>query len=849
MKAIYSLSLCVGLLAVRGSAAEAVDYLKDVKPILSKHCYACHGAEKQKAGLRLDTAKSALEGGDSGPCIVVGKSSTSTLIQAVQGKTGVRAMPPGKDQPRLTGQEIATLAAWIDQGAKAPAAETVNAGGQRQSNHWSFQPIKKHEPPAVGDGWARNAIDRFILAKLQTVKLQPSPEADRVTLVRRVSLDLTGLPPSSAEVEAALNDPSENWYEKVVERLLSSPHYGERWGRHWLDQARYADSNGYTIDAARTIWKYRDWVIHAVNSDLPFDRFTIEQLAGDLLPNATFEQKTATGFHRNTLINQEGGIDVEQFRVESVVDRVNTTGSVWLGLTVGCCQCHDHKFDPIAQREYYQLFAFFNNASEPSLEMPSAEQIKRRNQLRSQIAGVEKELRLLDIATTAKERAWEATLTAEIKITLPEDIQRTLALADNSRDNKQKQQLTAFYLSANHIPHLLGGLGDSLPFLTGAHLNATLGRSGLDRLRAELRQNETNIVTTMVIQELPKPRTTNVMIMGDFTRKGVQVFPGTPAVLHPLEKKANPNRLDFAKWLVDPANPLTARVTMNRFWQNYFGVGLVETDNDFGTQGSPPTHPELLDWLANEFIARKWSMKDMHRLIVGSATYRQSSRHRADLLNVDARNRLLARQNRLRLEAEVVRDVALSASGLLAPKVGGPSVFPPQPDGVFKLTQVQRDWKPSAGADRFRRGMYTYFWRSAVHPALSVFDAPDANTTCTRRNRSNTPLQALTLLNDQAYFELAQGLALRVLQDGPATDAERIDYAFRVSLARAPSDKERQVLSKLLAQQLSDYAANPKEIPLVLPVQPKVKLDPKQFTAWTTVARVLMNVDEFITRE
>jgi mono/diheme cytochrome c family protein len=831
-------------LAARGArAADPVDYVRDVKPILKAHCYSCHGSREQKGKLRLDTVEFALKGGRSGPALVRGKSDDSPLIEKVALGTSPKRMPP-PPKSCLADKEISLLKTWIDQGAKAPANEEPDD----PRNHWAFQAPRRLPPPAVkNEAWCRNAIDRFILARLEKEGIVPAAEADRVTLVRRLSLDLTGLPPAPEEVNAALHDKSANWYEKVVDRLLAAPHYGERWGRIGLDQARYADSHGYTIDAARSIWKYRDWVIDALNRDQPFDQFTIEQLAGDLLSSATLEQKIATGFHRNTQINQEGGIDVEQFRVESVVDRVNTVGSVWLGLTVGCCQCHDHKFDPLMQKEYYQLFAFLNNQDEPTLELPTPDQVERRNQLRARIAGVEKELRSLDIAPAAKERDWEKQLTATDWLTFPDEIVRILALAVTSRDNKQKQALTAFYLRANHVPHALGGIGDPLPFLGLAHAQADVGRATLDQARAELRKVENEVVTTMVLRERATPRVTNLMVQGDFTRKGAEVKPGVPSVLNSL-KTQGLTRLELARWMIDPANPLTSRVAMNRFWMHHFGTGIVETENDFGTQGTPPSHPELLDWLATEFIQQKWSMKAMHRLIVMSATYRQSSMARPELATVDARNRLLARQNRLRLDAELVRDAALTASGLLTRKIGGPSVFPPQPEGVYKFTQLQKDWKTSTGPDRYRRGMYTYFWRSAPHPGLTVFDAPDASTTCTRRNRSNTPLQALTLLNDQAYVEFAQALAARVLKEAKADDAERIRRAFQLCVARLPSEKEATRVGQLLKQQLASFQEKPEQVQPFVP-QTASKAEAEQLAAWTMVARALLNLDEFITRE
>jgi mono/diheme cytochrome c family protein len=845
MKALWS--LCVTLLVPSlFPAAEPVDYSRQIKPLLAQRCVSCHGPEKQKSSLRLDSAASILKGGNSGPAVVPGKSSVSLLIQAVCGADGVSAMPPKGE--RLSTGQVALLRTWIDDGAKAPNGETVQQ--PRSSKHWAFQPIVRPAEQIVQNtSWVRNPIDRFILARLEKAGIKPSPEADRVTLIRRLSLDLLGLPPTPAEVDAFVADKRPDAYEHLVERLLASPHYGERWGRHWLDQARYADSNGYSIDAPRSIWKYRDWVIDALNRDLPFDQFTIEQLAGDLLPNATLEQRVATGFHRNTQINQEGGIDLEQFRIESIVDRVNTTGTVFLGLTVGCCQCHDHKFDPIKQREYYQLFAFFNSVDEPTLELASAEQVKKRNDLQGRIRELSTRLKPLDTATPERFAMWEGSLSAEERAKLPARIQTILAIAVNGRNAMQDLELLTFFRNLDQVRHVVGGLGARLPIGAAVHVQGLTIRRALDQQIAELKTQLPVIPTTLVVQECKTPRTTYIHLGGDFLRKGAVVSPAVPAVLPALPTKEKPNRLDLAHWIVDPRNPLTARVAMNRFWHVYFGAGLVETDNDFGTQGTLPSHPELLDYLATEFVARKWSMKAMHRQIVTSATYRQASKARPDLATLDPRNRLLARQSRLRLEAEVVRDVALSASGLLNPTIGGPSVFPPQPKGVYNFTQVPRDWKPSVGPERFRRGLYTYFWRSAPHPGLIVFDAPDATGTCTRRNRSNTPLQALTLLNDQAYFEFAQSLAGRILNDAQASDEARLAHGFRLCLGRAPAEREQQLLTRLLARQREVFARDPKEAKPLAPASLTNESAVVQHAAWTMVARVLLNLDEFITRE
>jgi mono/diheme cytochrome c family protein len=834
-RSLLALPVWLFLAAGLVPAADAVDYLRDVKPILAKHCYACHGADKQRSGLRLDTAAAALKGGNAGPAVVPGKSQVSRIVQAVRGADDVVAMPP--KGTKLTAEEIAVLAAWIDQGAKFPADEKPQTSTVA-AKRWSFQPPVRVVPPAVRDSaWLRNPIDNFVLARLEKEGIRPSPEADRVTLIRRVSLDLLGLPPSPQEVDDFLADARPGAYERLVDRLLASPHYGERAGRHWLDLARYADSNGYSIDAPRSMWPYRDWVLGALNRDMPFDQFTVAQLAGDLLPGATMQQKVATGFHRNTPINEEGGIDREQFRVESIIDRVNTTGAVFLGLTVGCCQCHDHKYDPLTQREYYQLFAFLNNADEPVLELGTPEELQRRKRIRGEITVVGKRLKPLDATSPAGEVKWENGLTTPLRALLPSDIQAILEVPENGRTVAQKEKLSAAYRTSDQARLLTATLGSPNPFVAAAHLHLGTTRIRLDGELAALKKQEPVITTSLVMQERQTPRQTYIHLGGDFLRKGTPVSPDVPAVLPPLPARAEgtPNRLDLARWLVDPRNPLTARVAVNRYWQHYFGLGLVETENDFGTQGSPPSHPELLDWLATEFVRQGWSMKAMHRLIVTSAVYRQASKGRPELAVVDPRNRLLARQARLRLEAEFVRDAALACSGLLTRTVGGPSIFPPQPEGIYRFTQIDKHWKATTGPDRYRRGLYTYFWRSAPHPGLTVFDAPDATTTCTRRNRSNTPLQALTLLNDQGYFELAQGLARRILREAQPDNAERLRHAFRLCLARGPSVAEQARLTELLARQLAESEASGE--------------DAKQLAAWTTVARVLLNLDEFITRE
>lgn len=820
----------IGMFAASAAALAAapVDYVKEIKPLLREQCYQCHGATQPKHGLRLDTAASALKGGQTGPAIKPGKSSDSLLVQVISGThQDITRMPYKK--PPLSAAQIALVRRWIDEGAKAPAGEQADAKA-----HWAFIAPKRPPVPQIGNRQSAiaNPIDAFILARLAKEKLAPSPEADRVTLIRRLSLDLLGLPPKPADVDTFVNDPSPDAYEKLVERLLASPHYGERWGRWWLDVARYSDSNGYSIDAPRTIWRYRDWVIAALNRDLPFDQFTIEQIAGDMLPDATLEQKVATGFHRNTQINQEGGIDKEQFRIESVVDRVNTTGAAWLGLTVGCMQCHDHKFDPLTQKEYYGLFAMLNNQDEPDIPLTSPDETKRVAAIEAKVAGYIADLFKKDAGIVERELKWEADMTPEQRQAMPQLWREIFDVPPAQRTDAQRFVMVTSFVE--HAPE------------NKAH------QAAIKKFRAE----KPKVETTMVMRESAKARRTYLHIKGDFTRDGGDVRGHFPSALHPAKVPADrePNRLDLAHWLVDDANPLTARVVVNRVWQQYFGKGLVDTENDFGTQGSLPTHPELLDWLAVEFkhpTARAnspsptaYSLKSLHRLIVTSATYRQSSAARPDLARVDANNKLLARQNRLRLDAEIVRDVCLTASGLLTPTLGGPSVYPPIPAGVMDLGQRKQPWPTSTGPDRYRRGLYTFHFRATPPPAMSVFDAPDGYSTCTRRIRSNTPLQALALLNDAAYFEFAEGLATRVLKEVPANDSARLEHAFRLCLARKPSATESARVTELLKGELAAVTeAEAKS------VKAPAGVEPKQFAAWTTVARVLLNLDETITRE
>ncbi len=906
-----------------------------------------------------------------------------------------------------------------------------------QTKHWAFiAPVRPALPAIKNKAWARNPIDHFILARLEQEGLAPSPAADKTTLLRRVSLDLTGLPPTIAEIDAFLADKSSRAYETVVERLLASPHYGERWGRWWLDAARYADTNGFEKDLPRSIWPYRDWVINAFNADLPFDQFTIEQLAGDLLPNATLQQRIATGFLRNSMRNEEGGVEPEQFRTEEILDRVDTVGKAWLGLTINCAQCHTHKYDPIKHDEYYKFFAFLNNDDEPLTEVPSEEVTQKRTQITDKIAAIEdawiaqdngfqtrfaaweREAKRyadkwtpLDIATFYSDRAKlderyddhsvrvesyrypEAyfTVTANTKLTnitglklelltdhkLPRNgpgvsddgtlVLSELTLEASPLDRPEPTQKIVFRQCSsdferadapaklaidgdrktgwssdagpgrrNQNRHLVFAAQAPFGFANGTTLKLKLyneagkvqiiGRFRLfvtdalqpqaDSLPPRIRQiislpaaqrtptqqrellthhfsvdpacavaaqeiaqafdGWPDATTTLTLTSRFKPRTTRVFRRGDWQRPEAVVQPDTPAALHPFPAAAPRNRLGLAQWIVDKNNPLTARVIVNRIWQQYFGQGLVTTPEDFGTRCEKPSHPELLDWLAVEFMNAdfgmrnadsnpnskiqnpKWSMKAIHRLIVTSATYRQSSAFNPNSKlqtpnSDDPNNRWLARAPRLRVEAEIVRDISLAAAGVLSRKIGGPSVFPLLPEGVLGLSYANfGKWEFSTGENHFRRGMYTFWKRSVPYPSLSVFDQPSADFACTRRVRSNTPLQALTTLNDQTFVEAAQLLALRVWKEGGATESAKMIYAFRLCTGRRPDAFELQKLLTLLREQQAYFKG--RTAAAVYVSAPDLKnlaegVDLEKIAPWTIVARVLLNLDETITKE
>lgn len=1052
------------------SKQPAVDFEKQIRPLFATHCVKCHGEKKQEGGLRLDHRASALRGGDTGKVIIPGKSGVSELIKRVSSKDEFERMPPPGSDPngktdQLSAKQIHLLRRWIDQGANWPKDDEALTV---KTDHWAYQPIKDSDPPAFDDSaakqWIRNSIDAFVLAKLREKGLEPSPPADRYTLIKRLYYDVIGLPPKPEDVDAFVNDSSPNAYEKVVDRLLASEHFGERWGRHWLDKARYADSDGYEKDRPRpNAWRYRDWVIEAINRDMPFDEFTRQQLAGDLLPDAGLMEQLATAFHRQTLTNTEGGTDKEEFRVEAIFDRVATTGTVWLGLTVGCAQCHSHKYDPITQAEYYRLFAFFNNGDETTTQVPRSETAvkeyrRKKAAFDKKLQQLTNELKALKQSKATSLAAWEKQIQqklaqeagnviryhdpsfergstksgAKLKQqkdqsflasgTNPETDTYTLIARVPTQDGKEggtsagKRGITGFRIDAlthkslggkgpGRTPHgnfvlsrfrvfvvspegkerevalgsakadysqkgfpPKGALNDKprtgwaisrqmgkphwIEFQTEELLNVsgderlrivleqsygrkhTLGRFRVraitgtqprlpipddvreilavapgkrskaqrDRLLdyytgtlPEVKQQQKEIAAfkkqapkspmmkvRIISQRTNNPRTTHILRRGDFLQPQDEVQPGTPAVLHDIEPRNTegmPDRLDLANWLVDPDNPLTPRVTVNHMWQHLFGEGLVTTMNDFGVRGEQPSHPQLLDWLAKEFLRRKWSRKAMIKLIVMSATYRQSSSHNAprsqtqtprsqakarrshpagspaarprNFEKIDPENRLLWRQNRFRVEAEIVRDIYLAASGLLSKKVGGPSVFPPMSPDVAALSYANNfKWKTSKGADRYRRGMYTFFKRTAPHPTLMTFDCPDSNTTKVKRRTSNTPLMALTTLNNMVFVEASQALAKRVLTDEKRdTDAERITRAFRLCVARPPAENELSALQNLLEESRRWYADHPEEAAKLIDKHRAEGVAATEAAAWVATCRIIMNMDEFLTRE
>jgi len=834
-----------------------IEFARDIEPLLQKRCLLCHGAQQQMNGLRLDRKDTALKGGALGQDIKPGNSAGSRLIRLVAGLDKIVMPPMGA---RLTAAEVGLLRAWIDQGVDWPVLQTSqNPDGHKPgSSHWAFQKIQRPGPPAVRDrAWPRNPVDQFILARLEAEGIAPSPEAGKLTLLRRVSLDLTGLPPGPAEVREFQSDNRPDAYERLVDRLLDSPHYGEKWARYWLDLARYADSDGYEKDRARPwAWRYRHWVIDALNRDMPFDEFTAEQLAGDLLPNHNTDTLVATGFNRNTLTNREGGTDPEQFRDEQVLDRAATLGTVWLGLTVGCAQCHNHKYDPISQKEFYQLTAFFNTQEEVNIPAPlpgelgpylaarpeyeiERQALLEEHKIPQALADYEEKLRAAALSPGHRE---ESDFSYGEFTHNVDNAKKVLFLDPVKRSEVQQGQITDYFI---------GSCGSMYPKEYCEGLKLAELRTKLNELNAKL----PHISYAPVLLENDAPPKTYIHVKGDWRDHGADVQPGTLSVLPALGEK--PTRLALARWLTSPENPLTSRVAANRIWQELFGRGIVNTSDDFGTQGDRPTHPELLDWLASEYMQRGWSMKQMVRLMVTSSTYRQSSNARKELETRDPENTLLARQSRLRLPAELVRDETLYAAGLLDLRIGGRSVRPAQPKGVAELSYAGSvKWEESTGADRYRRGLYILFQRTVPYPQLVTFDAPSSTLSCTRRERTNTPLQALNLMNDPVFFEAAQALAFRVMRESGSSSGsgtgtafgDRLNYAYQLTLGREPSARETERMGKYFDDTSRNLAANPQTVSALFPN--RIEGVPQaDAAAWVELSRVLLNLDEFITKD
>ncbi len=811
--------LLVPSLASAAVADAPVSYNRDVRSILSENCFYCHGQDPnhREADVRLDTG----EGQRAGDLILPGKPDESELIRRILSEDPDERMPPPKSNRRLSPSQKETLRRWVAEGAAF-------------EGHWAFQPPVRPTVPEVPG--ASNPIDAFIRHKLDAEGLTPAPKADRRTLIRRVTLDLNGLPPTPDEVDAFLNDPAPDAYEKVVDRLLASPHYGERFALPWLDAARYADSNGFQQDGDTFQWIWRDWVVKALNANMPFDRFTVEQLAGDLLPDATTDQKVATAFNRNHLLNGEGGAIPEEQRFNILFDRVDTTATNWLGLTVACAQCHDHKYDPITQRDYYSLLTAFNNVSEtgtapfspsrnrvatPSLDLSSPER-------KSTLAALDKVTADLRSALDGKRKLWE-----------------TRTLADSDYPDKAIREWLR-----NPDPN---GKGNHDPEIK-KHFEETVEPVLLGLVKAaerEAREFRDDCPRVMVMAD-DRPRPSHILDRGEYLKKKEPVEFATPAFLPAMPPDAPKNRLGLAKWLISPENPLTARVAVNRAWQTLFGVGLVKTSEDFGVQGDVPAHPELLDWLAVEFRS-DWDVKRLHRLIVTSATYKQSSKVSPDLLASDPENRLLARFPRVRLPSLLLRDLALASSGLLDPRIGGKPVYPYQPDGVWDPLSITKErdftYPASKGDDLRRRSLYT-FWRRTIGPS-NMFDASSRQVCKVKPSVTNTPLHALTTLNDPTWTEAARALAERAIRGSDDPDA-RFAFVFRRLLSRGPSEVERPILRRMLAEQSVLYRSDPEAAKKLAAVGASPRdqtLDAAELAAWTNLCLAVYNLDEALTRE
>jgi hypothetical protein len=792
---------------------DAIDFMRQVRPILSKHCLSCHGPDEaaREARLRLDTPAGAFAEANSGlHAIVPGNGAESELLARLTTDDEELRMPPVSSGKSISPDEVATLRRWIEQGAT-------------YEKHWSFQPLQRVDAPTVdNESWPRNEIDRFILSRLEQQTIRPSKEADRTTLIRRLSLDLLGLPPSVDDVARFEADGRPDAYERLVDELLASPHFGERWGRHWLDLARYADSDGYLGDKLRPYaWKYRDWVINAVNNDLPFDQFTIEQLAGDLLPDPTMEQKIATGFHRNSMKNTEAGADRELDRVIRTVDRVATTGTVWLGLTIGCAECHAHKYDPISHAEFYELYAFFDHVEDYDIPAAPAQDYVRHS---TALAAWQKQV---DTNTASIELLMvELKLTSSNAITT-EALLTILQTPKSKRTKAYSKRLSSFYEGLSNEQRTLFDLCEEL----------------------STKEPKVPSMKAPTIAAAKEQYETHVHLRGDFRRPGESVQPNTLHVLPPLQPRSTTaDRLDLAHWLVNPENPLTSRTAVNHIWKHLFGQGLVTTLDDFGATGDPPSHPRLLDWLATTFQDDGWSRKKLIGRIVTSATYRQASHDRPDLAETDPHNTLLARQSRFRLEAEIIRDVSLATSGLIDRTIGGPSI---RPQLTSQIAAVSRNkiWKTSSGTAKYRRGMYIQARRGILYPMLTTFDAPNTTVACARRERSNSPLQSLTLLNDPVFFEFAQHFGRRLCSEPEETPRHWISRGYQIALGRSSSPHELNRAIAFVTEQQRLLSAKDVAELTELTGERLETVSIQEQALRVTMARVLMNLDEFITRE
>ncbi len=787
----FPLSAFLLLIASQIVGGQVVEFDRDVRPILSEHCYTCHGpdAGKLKAGLRMDRKESVFSQHESGAApVVAGLLAESEMIRRIGSQDRDEVMPPPDEGKALTEKQMDTLKRWVQEGA-------------RWTDHWSFEAIKMPSVPRenLAAGTISNPIDSFVLSNLRSAGLSQSPREAKERLLRRVSLDLIGLPPSIQEVDDFLNDDSYKAFETVVDRLLGSQHFGERMAMPWLDLARYGDTSGYHNDSLRDMWLWREWVINAFNANMPFDQFTIEQLAGDLLPEASIQQKVASGFHRNVMTSDEGGLIDAEYRNLYVVDRIATTGVTWLGMTVACAQCHDHKYDPITQADFYRLYAFFNNVPENGKDG-----VRDRNPMPY--------LHVISSKEEDQLRQHESELSA----------------ADGKLTELSKT------LTEKLVPEL-----------------AVLQKSVND-LRKAKEDFERTLPSTMVMSEMEKPRETFIKVRGNYDQDGSKVEASVPAFLPQIAKRIDDkplNRLSLAQWLVAPEHPLTARVTVNRWWAMLFGNGLVKTLNDFGSQGERPSHPELLDWLAADLML-DWDTKRVIKQIVLSATYQQASQITTALHARDQENRLLARGPRQRLDAEFIRDNALAIGGVLNPKIGGKSIKPSQPEGTWEINEMSGyKYEKSQGADLYRRGLYVYWRRSTVYPSFITLDAPTREFCVSQRAKTSTPLQSLVLMNDPVFVEAARAFAQRILAEPSLDDAARVTFAWRLALTRAPTTTERSILTRMLEQQLATYRKDldsAQKLVAVGDLPKPANLDDSELAAWTAFSNVILNLNETI---